>query len=77
MEDDGSLWRLTRALKRGAAPKESGPLRGPNGVARSFEEKAKVFADHLQNIFAGNAGHARFATPRDWPGGGECSVCTW
>lgn len=55
--DDGSLWRLSKALKRRASrTAESVPLLGPAGPAHSAADKVALFADHLQSVFPGQGG---------------------
>lgn len=50
-----SLWKATKYLKRPQQPYP--PIRLPNGDwARSDEEKAKAFADHLEGVFTPNPG---------------------
>ena len=52
-KSDGSLWKATRHLKTPKNPEP--PLRLDNGSwARSNEEKALAFANHLQHVFQPN-----------------------
>ena len=48
-----SLWKVAKAIRK--PPDHIPPLRKPNGAwAKSEQEWADVFADHLQNTFQSN-----------------------
>lgn len=49
---DYSLWRMTKSLNQPQEPKF--PLKTADGWARTSKSKARVFAEHLTNVFKPN-----------------------
>lgn len=50
---DGSLYKMTKALKLGRTRRADHPLHGSSGLVYDDAGKAEAFADHFERVFGG------------------------